>query len=359
MQHGCVLFALALGLACGNKSEEADKAPPPTTKAEPPRADEPKPERAKSPTQPAPKPISKRDARARLDEWLEAQNKGDFALYETQYASTLTGIKRVRDRKTEYDRNGWLADRKRMFRNQMVVEAADVKINVDGKPVTVELVQTWRSGSFKDVGAKRLTLVREEDKVLIAREEMLSSKVVPSHPATADIEAIHKRIGDTEGEEIEVGVPGMSGMARRYEVDGEVVKIWDNISADHHDDSITIYLKDGKPFYASWDVTTGEDVEWDESGGTAGKSRYIFREFLLSDTAVIDAWERDKTFDGEYPSGADDELMATKPTKLTLAIGNPAYFDAITSLANHLRTATTDDYNKYEAVRGAFSELDE
>lgn len=125
-------------------------------------------------------------ARARLPEaevrkvverWLAAQNAGDFAAYQALYAAKMEGVKRVADRTWRFDRKGWLADRERMFKRPMKVEAQNVTISSAGPSAAVELEQSFAQGKFQDRGPKRLVVVKEAGGLRIAREEMLRSEV--------------------------------------------------------------------------------------------------------------------------------------------------------------------------------------
>jgi ketosteroid isomerase-like protein len=117
------------------------------------------------------------EVRAFVDRWLEAQNGGDFAAYQALYAAKMEGVKRVGDRTWRFDRQGWLADRQRMFGKPMKVEAVDVEIESSGPTASVGLEQRFAQGSFKDRGPKRLVVVKEDGGLRIAREEMLRSEV--------------------------------------------------------------------------------------------------------------------------------------------------------------------------------------
>ncbi len=112
-----------------------------------------------------------------VDAWLAAQNSGDFAAYQALYAPKLEGVKRVGARTWRYDRAGWLADRQRMFKHPMTVTARDLVIKGSNIAATVELVQTFSQGKFKDEGPKHLVLVKGPSGFQIAREEMLRSDV--------------------------------------------------------------------------------------------------------------------------------------------------------------------------------------
>jgi uncharacterized protein DUF4440 len=122
-------------------------------------------------------PVDEAVVRAVVDAWLAAQNGGDFAAYEKLYAAKLEGIRRSGPRTQRFGRDGWLADRKRMFEKKMVVAATDVQIVPGAGSARVRFVQKWSSGTFEDEGPKEMILVPEAGGWKIAREEMLQSKV--------------------------------------------------------------------------------------------------------------------------------------------------------------------------------------
>ncbi|MCP4521402.1 MAG: hypothetical protein GY827_06885 [Cytophagales bacterium] len=122
--------------------------------------------------------ISDEEAQALVKEWLKAQNDGVFESYKSLYASKFEGVKRVSDKVFRYDKEGWLKDRKRMFKKPMVVEARGVKVISTPHVVLVQFEQTWASGSYKDVGMKQLVLFKEKDDLLISKEEMLNSNLL-------------------------------------------------------------------------------------------------------------------------------------------------------------------------------------
>ncbi|MCA9559972.1 MAG: nuclear transport factor 2 family protein [Myxococcales bacterium] len=117
-------------------------------------------------------------ARATLDAWLKAQNEGDFAAYSALYAQKFNGVKRAGARTSRFQRDGWLADRGKMFKGRFTVAAANVKVLPQPNGAVVSFEQTWASKRFKDVGPKQLVLVKEGDALRIAREEMLASTIV-------------------------------------------------------------------------------------------------------------------------------------------------------------------------------------
>jgi hypothetical protein len=122
--------------------------------------------------------ISAEEAAALVDAWLAAQVGGDIAAYEQLYASRFYGVKRAGGRTYTYNRPGWMADRRRMFRKKQVVSADDRVVTAAGQQAIVTFRQSWSSGGFGDVGPKRMVLVRERGLPRIAREEMLTSTVV-------------------------------------------------------------------------------------------------------------------------------------------------------------------------------------
>lgn len=126
----------------------------------------------------AAKGVDEGAARALLAGWLDAQNSGNAKAYNTLYAGRFFGVKRVGAKTWRFDRKGWVRDRRRMFERKMRVEASEVRVSSDGRSAVVRFVQTWASGTFKDVGPKQLVLVREGGAVRIAREEMLASERV-------------------------------------------------------------------------------------------------------------------------------------------------------------------------------------
>jgi hypothetical protein len=120
-------------------------------------------------------------AAAFVDRWVAAQNAGDFAAYSDLYARSFHGVRRSGGHSARFDRRGWLADRARLFRKPVRVAVADIAIHDGGRASGVEVgfTQTFTSGSYRDVGPKRLLLVDEEGALRIAAEEMLSATRVP------------------------------------------------------------------------------------------------------------------------------------------------------------------------------------
>jgi hypothetical protein len=117
------------------------------------------------------------EARALVDQWLAAQNQGNFAAYEKLYAARFTGVRRSGPRTVRLDRAGWMKDRTRMFAKPMVVSIESLKIAASPALSRATFVQKWASGSYSDAGDKQLVLVRESGALRISEEELLASRV--------------------------------------------------------------------------------------------------------------------------------------------------------------------------------------
>jgi hypothetical protein len=122
--------------------------------------------------------VREADVRAFLDDWLAAQNSGAYTKYTDKYAAKFFGVKRSGGHTYKYNRENWLKDRKRMFRGKMIVIADNVQITISEVSASIVFDQTWQNAHFKDKGAKQLFLVMENNRLKIAREEMLDSNVL-------------------------------------------------------------------------------------------------------------------------------------------------------------------------------------
>lgn len=123
--------------------------------------------------------VSAAAAQALLGAWLRAQNQGDFAAYQALYASDFRGVRRSGKQAVPLDREGWLKDRARMFRKPMKVSASAPQVSREGAAVVLLFEQTWASGTYRDVGQKRLVVVEEGGAARIGREELLASDLRP------------------------------------------------------------------------------------------------------------------------------------------------------------------------------------
>ncbi len=118
------------------------------------------------------------EARALLDRWVTAQNKGDFAAYSSLYSATFRGVRRSGDRAVELDHDGWLRDRARMFKQPMRVTVAGASFTVAADGAEARFTQRFEQGTYRDLGPKRMLLAREAGALRIVREEMLASTVI-------------------------------------------------------------------------------------------------------------------------------------------------------------------------------------
>jgi hypothetical protein len=140
----------------------------------------------------------KSDAHALLTDWLDAQNTGNFADYQSLYAPSFTGVRRSGPRTASFDRAGWMADRERMFRKPMTVSAEKVRVIADAASARVIFVQRWASGGYSDVGAKELVLRRGPGGFRIAREELFGSATGKS--GEVDVDAFRRFAFVVDGE---------------------------------------------------------------------------------------------------------------------------------------------------------------
>lgn len=174
-----LLIALA-SLACSERRREAPPAPATATAGVPATQAPAAPE----PLAPPPAPPDQAEVKAAVEAWLAAQNQGNFASYQALYAEKLEGVKRVGARTWRFARDGWMADRQRMFKKPMTVAVRDLEISGSARTPVVSLVQSFRQGKFADEGPKRLVFTRAGGALRIAREEMLHS-VVENAPTPA------------------------------------------------------------------------------------------------------------------------------------------------------------------------------
>lgn len=137
--------------------------------------------------------LEEASVRALLDDWLDAQNRGDFSAYERLYAEPFTGVKRSGAYQATFDRRGWLADRRGMFTHAMRVSVKDVQIALVPSGAVVTMEQRWATGNYEDVGKKQMVVVPAPQGPRIAREEMLTSIVegAEARPKTTDLVLLH------------------------------------------------------------------------------------------------------------------------------------------------------------------------
>lgn len=124
-------------------------------------------------------------ARSLIDVWLTAQNTGNLAIYRTLYAENFTGVRQSGARTVNLDLAGWIKDRTRMFTSssRMQVSISDITAEEDDDGVHFIFTQRFKQGSYQDVGPKHLLISVEDGAMKIVREEMLSSRLIPSRSA--------------------------------------------------------------------------------------------------------------------------------------------------------------------------------
>ncbi len=173
MKHALLILLVVLFPIMG--CEKADDKPKPSIPATPVKA-----------TAEAPAPtIAESEVEVVFDAWLNAQNSGDFDAYMALYGPKFKGTKRVGPKTTSFNREGWKADRGRMFQKEMKVSSGDIDIAVSAGSAVIRFQQTWESGRYKDTGPKQLILTKSEDgKLLITGEEMLKSTVLSASKST-------------------------------------------------------------------------------------------------------------------------------------------------------------------------------
>lgn len=130
--------------------------------------------------------ITEAEVRLFFNQWLATQNNGVYSSYASMYASKFLGIKRSGDRTSRYNHDTWLKDRKGMFKDTMNISASKIGIQTSEGSATVRFEQTWESNAYRDQGEKQLDIVLENDKLRIAREELLASHVVVGNSLVAD-----------------------------------------------------------------------------------------------------------------------------------------------------------------------------
>jgi len=165
-RYGLVLLAVGAAIACRSK------APPPAP--QPLKA--PAPVASATPrTSAARTTISEATVTTFVERWRATQEASDFDAYRALYAPGFRGIKRSGSKTSQFDRSGWLKDRRLMFQRDVKVKVSNVRATSGERSSVVTFVQDWSSPRFRDVGMKRMELVLEKDGLHIINEEMLDS----------------------------------------------------------------------------------------------------------------------------------------------------------------------------------------
>jgi len=173
------LEACKKAVAADSESKAGKRASEITTvlEAQIAKAEQEAKEKAEAERKEADKKARIAEAETVMKQWLESQNSQDFAAYERLFAEDFYGVKRVGDKTKEFDRKGWLFDRKGMFTHHFAVTATKREVAATEKSVTITFTQDWTSRSYADSGKKEIVVERRDGKPLITREVMLSSSV--------------------------------------------------------------------------------------------------------------------------------------------------------------------------------------
>lgn len=122
------------------------------------------------------------DLEAFVARWLDSQNQGDFATYQTYYGDRFHGVRRSGRVVKRFDRAGWMRDRGAMFKRPMTVKADDLVAYAVGDRRQVFFTQTWSQGSYKDVGTKTMVVTGKGDDLRVVYEELLQSRIQDADP---------------------------------------------------------------------------------------------------------------------------------------------------------------------------------
>ena len=122
--------------------------------------------------------ISEELAHRTIEDWIATQNRGDFAAYAEFYEASFRGVKRAGKRRTTFDQERWLDDRKKMFERPMTVRAEGYRFRRAGDELAVTFVQHWSSGNFADRGDKEIHMRARDGALRFTYEEMLFSEIV-------------------------------------------------------------------------------------------------------------------------------------------------------------------------------------
>jgi hypothetical protein len=123
-------------------------------------------------------------ARALLDSWLAAQNDNELGKYQALYSIRFSGTRRLGKREVSYDRKGWLEERGKDFRRHLEVGAERVRVRVIGNSAVIRFHQKRVTRKHKEVGPKRMIVIRESGGMRIASEAMLRPRPARSETET-------------------------------------------------------------------------------------------------------------------------------------------------------------------------------
>jgi hypothetical protein len=130
----------------------------------------------------APNPAApKAPATAVLDDWLGAQNRGDFAAYQSLYAEDFEASLHVAKRARAIKRSPWMAEQKRKFRKPMTVSISSSQVSDEGREARFS--ETWESGTYHEETDKIMRVALVAGAWRITKEEILAKKVDASKGA--------------------------------------------------------------------------------------------------------------------------------------------------------------------------------
>jgi hypothetical protein len=140
---------------------------------------------------PAPPAAPTKDAAlALLNDWVKAQNDGDFTAYGGLYDTAFVGIKRTNDGgEKKLTLAKWKVDRQKMFKAPQKVAADSPSVIIKDGRATIDFTQRYQSGGYADHGDKELVVIAKAGKLAIAREEMLYSAPGWSADPKAELDA--------------------------------------------------------------------------------------------------------------------------------------------------------------------------
>jgi hypothetical protein len=215
-----VVFVLTLGLCPVHIACRKKASPAPSAAASSPTAAAPVVAVASASAGPSREGWDEPAVRKLVERWAAAQNQVDFAGYERLYAAKFSGVKRVGEATAWFGRKGWMRDRQPMFKQGLQVEATDVSVTLTSSIARVRFKQSFTLGPFHDEGRKELLVVNGPEGPLIAREEMLVSRVVGAklgRDGGLGSSAVYAALEDSVyigaglGEEATIGAPVLSG----------------------------------------------------------------------------------------------------------------------------------------------------
>ena len=119
-----------------------------------------------------------------LNQWLEAQNMGNFRQYSALYHPDFNGVRRSGNQRVEMNRSQWLKDRGRMFLSAMTVSIFEVRAELIDGGILVNFKQRFKQGNYQDEGPKVMVLVEDRNAVQVISEEMLRSNLISSRNAS-------------------------------------------------------------------------------------------------------------------------------------------------------------------------------